>query len=268
MLERLKIEWLKIKNYRTFWILFILYLIAIFGINYIVLRIQQEIYQNKQAQGMANVLLGDPPYSFPSVWQSVAHVSSWLLFIPGLLMILSVTNEYSYKTHRQNIIDGWSRFQFISVKIVAGFLLAIVSTIMVMLAGVVYGLVDGSNSFSFENFSYILYSLLQATSYIMLAILISVLVKRGVLAIGIYFLYTMVLEQILVLVLNRYTNHIGRYLPLETTDMQVHFPTFERFSKAVPGFVAPNYLLLAVIAFVYLGLYLFLTKLKFEKADL
>ena len=35
MLHLLKIEWLKLKNYRTFWILSILFLISLFGINYI-----------------------------------------------------------------------------------------------------------------------------------------------------------------------------------------------------------------------------------------
>src|SRR6266513_1979163 len=102
----LHIEWMKLKNYRAFWILLCLYVSTIFGANYIVFRIQQQIYSEKQAKGIASLILGNPPYSFPSVWQATAHVSSYLLFIPGLIMIIAVTNEYSYKTHRQNIIDG------------------------------------------------------------------------------------------------------------------------------------------------------------------
>jgi hypothetical protein len=39
----LYIEWLKLKNYRTFWILGILYLISIFAVNYIGYRIQEEV---------------------------------------------------------------------------------------------------------------------------------------------------------------------------------------------------------------------------------
>src|SRR5215213_11080408 len=118
MLQRLGIEWMKLKNYRTFWILSGLYLLSIVGINYIVFTIQQKIYADQQAKGMAKMIIGDIPYSFPTVWQMTAYVSSFLLFIPGLLMIISITNEYSYKTHRQNIIDGWNRRQFITVKMV------------------------------------------------------------------------------------------------------------------------------------------------------
>ena len=35
MLHHLKIEWLKVKDYKAFWIFIILYLFAILGINYI-----------------------------------------------------------------------------------------------------------------------------------------------------------------------------------------------------------------------------------------
>src|SRR5687768_15834523 len=104
MSSLLKIEWLKLKNYRTFWILGVLYLISIFGINYIVYRIQEAIFEEKRSKGVAQMIVGDPPYSFPTVWQMTSYVSSFLLFLPGLLLIIFITNEYSFKTHRQNII--------------------------------------------------------------------------------------------------------------------------------------------------------------------
>src|SRR2546425_716403 len=106
MLQLLKIEWLKVKNYRTFWILSALYLLSIWGINYIVYVIQHKIYADKKAGDVAKLFLGGPPYAFPKVWQMTTNISSFLLFISGLIMIISVTNEFSFKTHRQNIIDG------------------------------------------------------------------------------------------------------------------------------------------------------------------
>lgn len=268
MLHRLKIEWMKLKSYRTFWILFILYILSIFAINYIILLIMRSIYEEEQAKGIANMLLGDPPYSFPAVWQSVAHVSSYLLIIPGLLMIISVTNEYSYKTHRQNVIDGWGRTQFISTKIVCAVILAFISTVVVFLAGLVFGLMDGSASISFDNFSYIGYSFLQAVSYIMVAVLIATLVKRGALAIGVYFLYALILEEVIVKLLNRYANDAGRYLPLETTDLQVPFPIIQRLSKQIPNSTVPNYTLILLVSLVYLGAYVLFTWKKFKTADL
>lgn len=181
MLHLLKIEWLKLKNYRTFWILSALYLISIFGINYIVYRIQENIYNAQQAKGMAELVIGSRPYSFPTVWQMASYVSSFLLFLPGLLMIISITNEYSYKTHRQNIIDGWSRKEFISVKLVLALIVAVASTIMVFITALSFGYSSGS-SFDSDNLHYLGYFFIQTLSYTMVALIFSILFKKGALS--------------------------------------------------------------------------------------
>jgi hypothetical protein len=266
MLNLLKIEWLKIKYYRTFWILSSLYVLCILGINYFVFYIQQQIYQEKASKGMANTLIGHPPYSFPTVWQMTAYVTSFLLFIPGLLVIISVTNEYSFKTHRQNIIDGWSRTQFITAKLMLPAIIAIISTIMVIIAGCIFGLAEGSQSFSLEGFQYIGYFFIQALSYSCVALLFSVLFKRSGIAIGVFFLYAFFIENIAGALLNHYANYAGRYLPLETTDNLIPLPVLRMVQKQfIPD---PNYTVLFILSLVYLALYVFFIRRKFEKDDL
>lgn len=266
MLQRLSIEWMKLKNYRTFWILSILYIVSIFGLNYIVFRIQQVIYEEKQTKGMAEMILGSTPYSFPSAWQTAANVSSFLLLIPGLLLIISVTNEYSYKTHRQNIIDGWTRQQFISIKIALAVIMAFISTIVVLLTALIFGFMDGSESFSLDNIQYLVFYFIEAISYILVALLIAVLVKRGGLAIGIFFLYALILEELVVRLLNHYANYAGRYLPLQSTDLLTPFPTIQRLSNKLVS--PPNTTVLLIVALLYLAGYLFFIKRKFETDDL
>lgn len=267
MRQLLAIEWMKLKNYRAFWIMLCLYIVTLFGANYIIYRIQQVIYTERQAKGIATMVLGNPPYAFPTVWQAASHVSSWLLFIPGLIMILTVTNEYSFKTHRQNIIDGWTRQQFITAKILVASLFAVLSTIIVALTATIFGTMQGDSSFSFEGFSYIGYFFLQAMSYIMVALLLAVLFKRGGLAIGVFFSYTIILEQIIVLLLNRYANYMGRYMPLETTDMLIPFPHIQQvMNKLLSN--TPNYSAIFIVALVYLAAYLFFTVRKFQTDDL
>jgi hypothetical protein len=188
MLHLLKIEWLKVKNYRTFWILTGLYLLSIWGINYIVYTIQQKVYHDQKTGDMAKLFLGGPPYGFPKVWAMTAYVSSFLLFIAGLLMIITVTNEFSFKTHRQNIIDGESRTQFITTKLVCGLIVAAVSTLFVFFTAVIFGISAGSGSFSFENAQYLFYFFLQALSYCWLAVFFSLIFKRSGISIGVLFL--------------------------------------------------------------------------------
>jgi hypothetical protein len=266
MLQKLSIEWMKLKNYRTFWILSILYLASIPGINLIVFRIQQTIYEAKQSKGMVEMIVGNPPYSFPNVWQMTSYVSSFLLFMPGLLMIISATNEYSFKTHRQNVIDGWSRRDFILVKLLLPVIAAVVSTIMVFLSATMFGFLQGDNSFSLEKTVYLFYFFLQALSYSLVALLFSVLFKRGGLAIGIFFLYAVVLENVVAGFMNKYANYSGRYLPLESADNLIPLPVFEQVQKQI--LKTPNFTALLIMALVYIGLYVFFINRKFQTDDL
>src|SRR4249920_2835928 len=113
MINLLKIEWMKIKNYRTFWILLAITFICIPAFNYSF----YDLTDNSFPKIKGKSILGTP-FSFPDVWQTVAFNSSLLLFIPAILIITLTTNEFTYKTHRQNIIDGWNRNQFIGVKLI------------------------------------------------------------------------------------------------------------------------------------------------------
>jgi len=265
MIDLLKIEWLKIKSYKTFWVLSTLFLVSILGVNYFGYSFKVGI---SQGNAQANALIGSP-FSFPNVWHTVSYLSSFLLFIPGLMIITSITNEYTYKTHRQNIIDGWSRQQFIHVKIAMIIIISILATAFVFLTGTLYGLISGGE-FSFEKIEYLGYYFIQALSYCMLALLLSVLIKRSGLAIGLFFLYCFIIENFLGALINntggnKGLNGPGDYLPLNTTDNLIPFPFFRSLVQL--GTPPSIYILLALSA-VYLFLYYFFSVRKFQSQDL
>ena len=225
MLHLLKIEWLKVKNYRTFWILLLLIIISIPALNYMIFDITDNSFP-KNAKQMQRMILGRP-FSFPVVWQTIGWLSSLVLFIPSLLIITLTTNEFTYKTHRQNIIDGLSRVQFISVKMVEVVLLALLSTLLVLISALWIGhLATDPNEKvqQFENVQQLAYFFMEALSYIMFSFLLSVLIKRAGLVMGLFFLYSMIGEQIIVVVLQRYAEDAGRFLPLETSDRLILNP--------------------------------------------
>jgi ABC-2 type transport system permease protein len=268
MMHLLKIEWLKIKGYKTFWILATLFLVSIVGLNYFVFYIKQGITQGNNSS--VNAVLGSP-FDFPNVWHTVSYFSSFLLFIPGLMIITSITNEYSFKTHRQNIIDGWSRYQFIHVKIILIVIIAILSAIFVFLTAMFYGLLAGS-SFSFEKVQYIGYYFIQALSYCMLALLLSVLIKRSGLSIGIFFLYSFIIENFLGAIINNMGGNLkggnsgpGDYLPLNTVDNLIPFPFFRNLVQL--GTLPSIYILLGLSA-LYLFIYYYASVKRFHTQDL
>lgn len=253
MLKNLHIEWLKIRRYRTFWIFSILFFVTILGINYF-------SYEVKESTSASSIF--GSPFSFPNVWQTVTYLSSYSLFIPGILMITLFTNEYTYRTHRQNIIDGWSRSQFIHVKLTMILIIAIITTLIAFLNVLLFGLSKGS-PFSADKIEYIFYFFIQAISYTSIAFIIALLIKRSGLAVVLYLSYAFIIDNVFKLLLNKYFWQTGNYLPLETTDVLIPIPFF---GNVLP--YQPNHTTALIMALVYLILYYAFANWKFKTADL
>ena len=194
MLQALKVEWMKIKNYRTFWVLLAITVVSIPAFNYML----YNIITSNTPSG-AQMLLGSP-FAFPNVWQTVSWNASLLFIIPALLIITLTTNEFTFKTHRQNIIDGWNRGQFVSVKLLGVLLLSIVCTLTMTLTAVGFGCVGKTAAtaiFTQQDSRFIFFYFVQILSYSFIAYLLSMLIKRAGLAIGAFLIY-MILEQVAV----------------------------------------------------------------------
>jgi len=259
MLHLLKLEWLKVKNYRAFWIFLALYIISLYGINQIAFNVQGEIKKN-------NVPVNIFPYDFPAVYQTIAWVSSWLLYFPGMLMILVITNEYNYKTHRQNIIDGLTREGFIIAKILFGLTIALLTTACCFLIAVYFGS-SYSSIFSFEGIEYIGYSFIQTLCYLFIAMILSVFMRRSGLAMAVFFLYGLVFEQLLgglldYKILNNGT--LRYYFPLQASDTLIPIT----FGSKIIYNNAPAQTVLIITCLIYIALFVFLSLRKFKTDDL
>lgn len=256
MMHLLKLEWLKVKNYRTFWLFLGLYVLALFSINYSAYQFQLDLKKEFPLELF--------PYGFPKIWQTIAWTSSWLLYFPGMLMILIITNEFTYKTNRQNIVDGLTRQQFVYGKILVAIVLAVITTIICFLNAVIFGKLHGSE-FSWRGSEYIFYCFVQGLCYIFFGMILGVLIRRGGLAMGIFFLYGIVFETLLGGLLN-YSGYVeGWYfLPLQTTDTLIPVP----FAKETVYKKAPSANTLIICAFAWIFLYCFFSVRKFKTADL
>jgi ABC-2 type transport system permease protein len=269
MLHLLKIEWLKVKNYRTFWVIFILYLISIIGANYLTHEIQDMIFGHEAKKNPTNaivkMLAGTPPYAFPQVWQMASQVASYLLIIPGFLIIILFTNEFSFKTHRQNLIDGYTRTQFITAKVVDILVISVISTIVVALTAMLFGF-TGDKPFSWDKIEYVGCAFLQSLNYCFCALMFSTLFKRSGIALGVYFIYVLIFENILFFVLNRYVYDTGYFLPVESADSLVTAPVFDQLKKQF--LTRPDFKYILATCIGYIVLYVVISYRKFQKDDL
>ena len=274
MLELLKIEWLKLKNYKAFLIIGIFFIIGIFVTNYMVLTVFNKMVDKTDA----GMLLGKfMPYDFKHVWQTTSYTSGYILILPVMLLIMLVTNEFTYKTNRQNIIDGMSRLNFIHVKIVLSTLFAIISTIFVVVTALALASTTGTE-FSLHGFSHIGYFFLKALTYNFIAVFISVLIKRTGFAIGVYFIY-MSAENIISQLLDVWSMKIkvdseldlgslGSYLPMNASDSLLSFPDNPFKSMAKTAFPTDYHYLTISIAVFFVVLFYWLSRNIILKKDL
>src|SRR4051812_31905503 len=130
MLNLLRIEWLKIKNYRTFIVMASFFALGVVASNYIVYLIFKNIVDQTTA---GKLIARFNPYDFNYTWQTTSYTTGFLLILPAFLLIILVTNEFTYRTNRQNILDGWSREEFINVKLMLALIAAVLSTLLVFL---------------------------------------------------------------------------------------------------------------------------------------
>ena len=107
MFSLFKIEWLKIKTYRTFWILFlgflVFYPVAFYFSAY---KFMERFSDTATMQEQLLKSMMDAPFIFPKVWLAASWMGGMFFILIGMLFILLITNEVQYRTHRQNIIDG------------------------------------------------------------------------------------------------------------------------------------------------------------------
>jgi ABC-2 type transport system permease protein len=228
----LGIEWLKIKRYRTFWVLGGLFLLLLPLLNYEIANGFMKI-GNSGKNGI-NIL--SSAYSFPQVWGNLGFWGSYFIIFLAILVIILTTNEYSFRTNRQNVIDGWSRLQFFHAKILLVVALSVIATLYLFLLGLLFGgITSGSLGSVFDEFCQVGYFFLLSLDYLGFALLIAIWIKRSGLAIGLFLLYSMMIETMAVKIINHYIDMpYGNLMPLQASDELLPFPLLQIAKGLIP----------------------------------
>ena len=95
MLNLLKIEFKKIIPYTTFWV--------IFGLVFALIPVVFYGIGQFELQGAPIDMKNT--YRFPGVWNNLTYLASWFNLLIGMVMVILVCNEFSFKTFRQHVID-------------------------------------------------------------------------------------------------------------------------------------------------------------------
>jgi ABC-2 type transport system permease protein len=229
MLHIAKTEWLKIKKYPAFWWIMGITALTYPGVNSIILYQYYSLVEQQSAAGqVVKALLGNP-FALPEAWKTVAYFSSIFVFIPAIVIIMLITNEYTYKTNRQNIIDGWSRKDFMTGKLIDVLILSAIVTMLYTVVALVIGITNttGTQPDKWKLVYYIGLFALQTFSQLSLAFMVGLLVRKSFIALAIFAFYFIMLEPISVNLLRiKLHSNIGRFFPLEISHKLIPRPAF------------------------------------------
>ena len=269
MIRNLQIEWMKIKNYRVFQVFSVLYLLGIVVIIYIFYRVYMDVMRQ-----VVNTVNPDSRegqegrdffqlFSADTIWGTVCFWTSMLLYFPGMIIISLFINEVNFKTHRQNIIDGWKRETFIYTKIALIVCISVVVTIMNALATFIMCQVIGQEFSLISGLDTLGLCFIQTFVYLMFALLLATFFRKSGVAIIVFFIYGLLIEFLILLLLSKIAPGAQYFLPLQVADSLIPFPPMKDIYADLPGLPA---LLIGALAF--LGLYIFLTVRKYKYDDL
>jgi len=199
MFRLLKIEYNKISRYWIFWGMAIILTVGLTTLYWGI-----EPFINENVKGPSNAPIPIPQFSlyeFPNIWHNLTYLAGMRFFLlfPALLITLLVTNEVTYRTLRQNVIDGLSRREIVTAKIILVFIISLALVILLFLNGLLLGLIHSKDSswiLFFDKINYLAAYFLEVFSFGMLALLIGILVKKALFAIGILLGYSVILEPI------------------------------------------------------------------------
>ena len=232
MIRLLQIEWLKVKRHRPFWILVGLYslcitLICCGGKAFL------KFLENKGAEfnGISPYMI--PLYDYPDVWQNITFVAGVFKVFLGFIIIISIANESTYRTIRQNIIDGLSKKEFFLSKVMLSLALALASTLLLAVIGIlmasIYSSVQGF-SYMFDSMNFLLAHFLGVFTFLLFALALVLLIpKAGLVIVGL-FMYTIVFEPAFTLFIAEAPHHwewlrpLAPYFPITSINNLVHFP--------------------------------------------
>ncbi len=225
MYRLLKIDFRKYFYSKTFWILIAIYL----GLNVIAFFSIEQVLNNMVINAEQNApvpvtIPGFSLYNFPLIWHNLTFLGGFFKIFLALIVIVFVTNEFTDKTIRLNVMAGMSRSQFLFSKVFFIAILSGLSTFILFLSGTILGLLKADQVtlfLFFEKIEFIPAYFLELFTFNSFALLVAFLLQRSGLAIGLMALYYYIIEWVLSFLL---PEKIVPYLPVEAMGNLIDTP--------------------------------------------
>ena len=126
-------------------------------------------------------------FNFPYIWHFNTYMAAFFKFFLLLVIVSMMANEYSYKTLKQNLIDGLSKKEFILSKFYTVIAFAVFSTLFVFITSLILGGVYSDfNELSiiFSDLSYLFAFFVKLLGFFSFGLFLGILIKRSAFAVA------------------------------------------------------------------------------------
>ncbi|MBZ0245603.1 MAG: ABC transporter permease [Cyclobacteriaceae bacterium] len=267
MLHLLQIDLKKLTSYRTFWVVCGLYFFTLGTTTASGMEFLKWLVRMGASFGTEINITRIPFYHFPDVWQNITFVSGFFKAILAFMVVISITNEFTYRTVRQNIIDGLSRYQFILSKVLTNILLSAMSMMMVFIIALITGFIYSPSVEMADlvmDLEFFAAYFLEVFAFLSFALLLGVIIQRSGLTIVVLVLSQMI-EAIIRANVDDYVPWLIPYFPMESISNLVPMPFPRYVFQEIQDYVS---ITSVVIAGAWTFIFNYLAYLKLKRSDI
>ncbi|MES2409989.1 MAG: ABC transporter permease [Bacteroidota bacterium] len=131
-------------------------------------------------------------FNFPFIWHFNTYFAGWLKLFLAVVIVSMMANEYSYGTLKQNLIDGMSKKEFLTSKVLTIILFSAISTLFVFVVSLILGLIFSSFTevdIIFSRMEYLMAYFVKLVGFFSFCLFLGVLIKRSAFALGFLLLW-------------------------------------------------------------------------------
>ncbi len=266
----IKIEWRKVSRNRIFWAMLLIYFIALILAFLGLQSILAKTNENLQQTGLAGIpLLPTKIYVFPHVWHNITFVARFFKIFLAVVMIILVTNEYTYNTLRQNLITGLSRKELVISKIIDAIILSAATSLLILIFGLIAGFINSSNYDLWDivrKLNYLAAYFMMSVGFLSFAMMLAFILRKAAFTIMVLLAYSYILELIPAF---KFSDTFGEFLPLRSINLLIEAPNtpiFEIMNISSMSNVIPTSHIIATV--VYTTIFWVISYLIVNKRDL
>ncbi|WP_339628064.1 ABC transporter permease [uncultured Maribacter sp.] len=131
-------------------------------------------------------------FNFPYIWHFNTFITAFFKLFLAIVIVSMMSNEYSNKTIKQNLIDGLSKKEFILSKFLTVISFSLISTLFVFVVSLILGLAYSDYneiSIILSDLEFLVAFFVKLTGFFSFCLFLGVLVKRSAFALGFLILW-------------------------------------------------------------------------------